>query len=98
MKKIILSMGAGLIDHFIHVRNILSAPFCPYHFVHIILSIPFCPRTDQPQCASETIFSGGPRTETKFTKWFVSLKRLRTAGIGLLRSDKTSVNELGHPA
>jgi len=24
---------------------------------------------------------GGPRTETKFTKWFVSLKRLRTAVI-----------------
>jgi len=24
---------------------------------------------------------GGPRTETKFTKWSVSLKRLRTAGI-----------------
>ena len=30
-------MGAGLIDDFI--RNILSAPFCPYHFV---LWIPFC--------------------------------------------------------
>src|SRR6218665_1185173 len=59
MKKIILSMGAGLIDDFI--RNILSAPFCPCHFVHTIfsnaifvripfypytiLSIPFCPRT-----------------------------------------------------
>src|SRR6218665_1102948 len=55
MKKS-LSMGAGLIDHFI--RNILSVPFCPYHFVHTIfsntilsiyhfvhtiLSVPFCP-------------------------------------------------------
>ena len=30
-------MGAGLIDDFIH--NILSIPFCPYHFVRI----PFCP-------------------------------------------------------
>src|SRR6218665_2363111 len=49
-------MGAGLIDDFI--RNILSVPFCPchfvhtilsnailsvYHFVHTILSVPFCP-------------------------------------------------------
>ena len=24
---------------------------------------------------------GGPRTETKFVKWFASRKRLRTAGI-----------------
>src|SRR6218665_1227840 len=55
-EKIILSMGAGLIDNFI--RNILSVPFCPYyfvhtilsntilsayHFVHTILSVPFCP-------------------------------------------------------
>ena len=42
----ILSMGTGLIDDFI--RNILSVPFCPYHFVHTILSdtilsVPFCP-------------------------------------------------------
>ena len=29
-------MGAGLIDDFI--RNILSTPFCPYHFVYTILS------------------------------------------------------------
>ena len=29
-------MGAGLIDDFI--RNILSEPFCPYHFVHTSLS------------------------------------------------------------
>ena len=29
-------MGAGLIDDFI--RDILSVPFCPYHFVHTILS------------------------------------------------------------
>src|SRR6218665_1205446 len=35
MKKSV-SMGAGLIDDFI--RNILSVPFCPYHFVHTILS------------------------------------------------------------
>ena len=49
-------MRAGLIDDFI--RNILSIPFCPYHFVHAILSntilsvyhfvhtilsVPFCP-------------------------------------------------------
>src|SRR6218665_4004861 len=45
-------MRAKLIDDFI--RNILSVPFCPYHFVHAILSntilsvyhffrIPFCP-------------------------------------------------------
>src|SRR6218665_1254196 len=34
-------MRAGLIDDFI--RNILSVPFCPYHFVHTILSMPFCP-------------------------------------------------------
>src|SRR6218665_2359725 len=49
-------MGARLIDNFI--RNILSVPFCPchfvntilsnailsvYHFVHTILSVPFCP-------------------------------------------------------
>src|SRR6218665_3688416 len=55
-EKIILSMGAGLIDDFI--RNILSIPFCPchfvrtilsntilsvYHFVRAILSVPFCP-------------------------------------------------------
>ena len=40
-EKIILSMGAGLIDDFI--RDILSVPFCPYHFVHTILHIPFCP-------------------------------------------------------
>ena len=55
-KRIILSMGAGLIDDFI--RDILSVPFCPfhflhtilsntilslYHFVHTILSVPFCP-------------------------------------------------------
>src|SRR6218665_3706617 len=55
-EKIILSMGAGLIDDFI--RNMLSVPFCPchfvhtilsnailsvYHFVHTILSVPFCP-------------------------------------------------------
>jgi len=52
---ILLSMGAGFIDDFI--RNILSSPFCPhhfvhtilsntnlsvYHFVHVILSVPFC--------------------------------------------------------
>jgi len=29
-------MGAAFIDDFI--RNILSVPFCPYHFVHTILS------------------------------------------------------------
>src|SRR6218665_514782 len=55
-EKIILSMGVGLIDDFI--RNILSIPFCPchfvhtilsnailsiYHFVHTILSVPYCP-------------------------------------------------------
>jgi len=34
---------------------------------------------DQPQCASGTIFSGGPRTKTKFTKSSLSLKRLRTS-------------------
>src|SRR6218665_2816416 len=45
-------MRAGLIDDFI--RNSLSVPICPYHFVHAILSntilsvyhfvrIPFCP-------------------------------------------------------
>src|SRR6218665_933427 len=33
---ILLSMGAGFIDDFI--RNILSSPFCPHHFVHTILS------------------------------------------------------------
>jgi len=32
MKKIILSVGAGLLDEFM----ILSVPFCP---------LPFCPRT-----------------------------------------------------
>src|SRR6218665_1280058 len=31
------------------------------------------------QCASGTIFSGGQLTKTKFTKWSLSLKRLRTA-------------------
>src|SRR6218665_1475192 len=56
MKKIILSMVAGLIDDFI--CDILSVPFCPFHFVHTILSntilsvyhfahtilsVPFCP-------------------------------------------------------
>src|SRR6218665_394588 len=34
-------MKAGFIDDFI--RNILSVPFCPYHFVRTILSVPFCP-------------------------------------------------------
>src|SRR6218665_1810933 len=34
-------MEAGLIDDFI--RDILSVPFCPYHFFHSILSIAFCP-------------------------------------------------------
>src|SRR6218665_1297365 len=36
MKKIILSIGVGLIDD-------LSVTFYPYHFVRTILSIPFCP-------------------------------------------------------
>src|SRR6218665_1474640 len=31
--------------------------------------------------ASGTIFNGGPRTETKFRKWALSLKRLRTAAL-----------------
>src|SRR6218665_1960737 len=62
-------MRAGLIDDFI--RNILSVPFCPchfvhtilsntilpvYHFVHTILSVPFCPL---PFC---------PRTQKSRTK------------------------------
>src|SRR6218665_1230247 len=36
MKKIILSIGVGLIDD-------LSVTFYPYQFVRTILSIPFCP-------------------------------------------------------
>ena len=39
MKKIILSVEAGLLDYLL----ILSVPFCPYHFVRTILSVPFCP-------------------------------------------------------
>jgi len=31
---------------------------------------------------------GGPRTETKFTKWSVSLKMLRTAALVGLQFDK----------
>ena len=35
-------MGAGLIDDFI--GNILSVPFCPYHFVQChFVRIPLCP-------------------------------------------------------
>src|SRR6218665_3558886 len=35
-------IGAGLIDDFI--RNILSIPFCPCHFVQCnFVRIPFCP-------------------------------------------------------
>jgi len=34
MKKIIFSVGAGLIDYFM----ILSLPFCQYHIVRDILS------------------------------------------------------------
>src|SRR6218665_209801 len=53
-EKIILSMGAGLIDDFI--RNISAVPFCPYHFVqyhfvHTILSVPFCPLPFCPRTA-----------------------------------------------
>src|SRR6218665_2090878 len=59
-------MRAGLIDDFI--RNILSVPFCPYHFVHAILSntilpvyhfvhtilsVPFCPL---PFCPRTVLF------------------------------------------
>src|SRR6218665_445401 len=66
-------MGAGLIDDFI--RNILSIPFCPchfvhtilsnailsvYHYVHTILSVPFCPL---PFC---------PRTASKQCSWLSS--------------------------
>ena len=36
---------------------------------------------DQPQWVSGTTFWGGPRTVTKFTKWSVSPKRLRTAAL-----------------
>src|SRR6218665_418963 len=79
MKKIILSMGAGLIDDFI--RNILSVPFCPchfvhtilsnailsvYHFVHTILSVPFCPLPYCPRTryiSNLTRFFQSSRTE-----------------------------------
>jgi len=34
---------------------------------------------DQKQCACGPIFSGGMRTETKFTKWPMSFRRLNIA-------------------
>ena len=43
-EKIILSVGAGLIDWLM----ILSMSFYSYHFVRAILSIPFCPMTFCP--------------------------------------------------
>src|SRR6218665_2317500 len=72
-------MRAGLIDDFI--RNSLSIPFCPchfvhailsntilsvYHFVHTILSVPFCPL---PFC---------PRTIlTVHDVWYVPLQWIK---------------------
>ena len=61
-------MGVGLIYDFIH--DILSVPFCPYHFVHTILSdtilsvyhfvhtilsVPFCPLPFCPRTACLSI-------------------------------------------
>src|SRR6218665_3977822 len=55
-EKIILSMGAGLIDDFI--RNILSLPLCPYHFVQChFVRIPFCPYHFVRTILSATILS-----------------------------------------
>src|SRR6218665_1582550 len=48
---------------------------------------------DLPLFASGTIFNGGPRTETKFRKWALSLKRLRTAA---LDTDRTVLLALEH--
>src|SRR6218665_1602161 len=48
---------------------------------------------DLPLFASGTIFNGGPRTETKFRKWALSLKRLRTAA---LDTDGTVLLALEH--
>src|SRR6218665_4163039 len=50
-EKIILSVGAGLIDRLM----ILSVPFYSYHFVRTILSIPFCPMTIDTFCPYATL-------------------------------------------
>src|SRR6218665_3747589 len=74
-------MRAGLIDDFI--RNILSVPFCPchfvhailsntilpvYHFVHTILSVPFCPLPFCPRTLSSTPSAKTHRVEIAFEK------------------------------
>src|SRR6218665_2780914 len=78
-------MGAELIDDFI--RNILSVPFCPCHFVHTILSntifsaypivhtilsVPFCPL---PFC---------PRTSLSLTTRSTTADSIAHSTIGLL--------------
>src|SRR6218665_1069978 len=61
-------MGAGLIDDF--TINILSVPFCPYHFVHTIVSVPFCPLPFCPRT------SGSSNSTTKTWYLFVDCDKI----------------------
>src|SRR6218665_3967258 len=63
-----------ILSEYILSKYILSDIFFPIYFVSIYFVLPPC-------ACSGTIFSGGPPTETKFTKWSVNLKRLRTAAL-----------------
>ena len=65
-------MRAGLIGDFI--RNILSLPFCPchfvqYHFVHTILSVPFCPLPFCPRTHCHSIQNNFQGYQIYNTKW-----------------------------